>query len=129
VILIDSDLARVKAVCNMVLTSNSKIRHVGYYDSFGKVLCDSARDASVSLEGEGIEEMHILNGTAASTLALWKRSVFLLGHMDALVMITEKVVDLIVPRKDDSYYLVVFDAGTSVTIVGEARLKIFELER
>ncbi len=77
----------MRATCDNVLASNRKIRHVGYYDSFGKVLCDSSRENMEGLKGEGVEEMHILNGTAASTLVLWKRSDFLLGRLNAFIMI------------------------------------------
>jgi hypothetical protein len=80
------------------------------------------------LKGEGVEEMHILNGTAASTLVLWKRSDFLLGRLNAFIMIREKVVDLIVPEDDeDAYFLVVFDEGSPTYEVDQARLKIIEL--
>jgi hypothetical protein len=103
---------------------------VGYYDSFGRSLYDSGREGPIKLEGEGTEEMHILNGTAASTLELWKRSVDLLGRMNAFIMIMEKVVDLIVPHRDTgAYFLVVFDKDAPVSEVEKTRLRIVEAVR
>lgn len=107
-----------KRTCDKVLARSKKIRHVGYYDSFGKVLYDVGREKLEPLKGEGIEEMHILNGTAASTLLLWKRSDYLLGRMNALIMIMGKVVDLIIPQHDTgAYFLVVFDPDTQTSEV------------
>jgi len=94
---------------------------------FGKILCDRGREQLEPLKGEGVEEMHILNGTAASTVALWKRSDYLLGRLDAFIMIMEKVVDLIVPQQDTgSYFLAVFDPETPMAEVERIRLSIIE---
>ena len=121
----ESSIAEAKVICDRVLVSNRNIRHVGYYDTFGKVLCDSSRANLEGLKGEGLEEMHILNGTAASTLVLWNRADFLLGALDALIMIREKVVDLIVPHGEEgAYFLVVFDKGSPTSEADEARLMI-----
>ena len=126
----ESTFDRAKHTCDKVRASSNKIRHVGYYDSFGKVLYDSGREGVVLLEGEGVEEMHILNGTAASTLTLWKRSDDLLGRMNAFIMIREKIVDLIMPHLDtDSYFLVVFDKDTPISEVDRARVIILESAR
>jgi len=125
--LTESNLARAKYTCNNVLAKSKKLRHVGYYDLFGKILCDSGREQLEPLKGEGVEEMHILNGTAASTVALWKRSDYLLGRLDAFIMIMEKVVDLIVPQQDTgSYFLAVFDPETPMAEVERVRLSIIE---
>jgi hypothetical protein len=129
-ILTESALAKAKLTCDRVLANHNKIRHAGYYDLFGKILCDSSREKLAPLEGEGAEEMHILNGTAASSIDLWKRSAYLLGRLDALIMIMEKVVDLIVPQKDTgSYFLVVFDKDTPTSEVERVRLDIIESEK
>ena len=52
-----------------------RIRHVGYYDGFGRILYDSIKENQVYLEG--VEEMHILNGTVAMSLNLWDRELSL----------------------------------------------------
>jgi hypothetical protein len=128
--LADSVFDQAKRICNAIRPISEKIRHVGYYDSFGKVLYDTERDVLEPLKGEGMEEMHILNGTAASTLVLWKRSDFLLGRLDAFIMIRDKIVDLIAPHGDTgSYFLVVFDKDTSVADVERVRQGIIEAER
>jgi hypothetical protein len=116
-------LDSAKRTCDLVRSKFSNVRHVGLYDSFGKILYDSGRENLEPLKGEGVEEMHILNGTAASTLVLWKRSDYLLGKMDAFIMIREKIVDLIVPR-DDYYFLVVFDKNAEMAEVEGARRSI-----
>jgi hypothetical protein len=122
-----SAMERTKLTCDRVLASNKKIRHVGYYDSFGKILCDSSREKLAQLEGEGVEEMHILNGTAASTLVLWKRSSYLLGKLNAFIMILGKIVDLIVPDGDTgSYFLVVFDNDATSSEVEQARMSLVD---
>jgi len=123
----NSALAKAKTTCDAALTQSKKLRHAGYYDSFGKVLYDKSRDILEPLKGEGLEEMHILNGTAASTLELWKRSDYLLGRMDALIMIMGKVVDLIVPEKNTGFYfLAVFDNDTPLSEVERVRHSIIE---
>jgi hypothetical protein len=128
--LAESALAKAKLTCAKVLANHNKIRHVGYYDSFGKILGDSSREKLAPLEGEGAEEMHILNGTAASSIVLWKRSDYLLGRLDAIIMIMDKVVDLIVPQKDTgAYFLVVFDKETPTSDVERARLDIVRFEK
>jgi hypothetical protein len=119
---------KAKITCSKVLAQSKKIRHVGYYDSFGRVLYDAGREKLEPLKDEGVEEMHILNGTAASTLTLWKRSECLLGGMNALIMLLGKVVDLIVPETETgSYFLVVFDNDTSMAEVERVRLAFAEL--
>lgn len=121
----EKDFDKVKNTCDLVRSRFENIRHVGYYDSFGKILYDSGRENLEPLKGEGVEEMHILNGTAASTLVLWQRSDYLLGKMDAFIMIREKIVDLIVPH-GDSYFLVVFDSKTPTSEVDGAFRSITE---
>ncbi|HYB04706.1 MAG TPA: hypothetical protein VED17_09600 [Nitrososphaerales archaeon] len=116
-------LDNAKLTCDRILAESKKIRHVGYYDSFGKVLYDHGREKLEPLKGEGLEEMHILNGTAASSLMLWKRSQYLLGQLDALIMIMGKVVDLIIPQHDSgAYFLVVFDPDTPTSEADRVRL-------
>jgi hypothetical protein len=123
----ESALAEAKLTCDSILAKYKDIRHAGYYDSFGKILYDSGREKLKPLEGEGVEEMHILNGTAASSIVLWKRSDYLLGRLDALIMIMGKVVDLIVPHRDTgSYFLAVFDNETPTSEVEKVRLSILE---
>lgn len=120
-------LDSAKLTCDSVRSKFENIRHVGYYDSFGKVLYDSSRQQLEPLKGEGIEEMHILNGTAASTVVLWKRSDHLLGHLDAFIMIRSKIVDLIIPQDHTgSYFLIVFDSDTPISRVEEARQSVIE---
>lgn len=114
----------VKFACQTVRTEFTRIRHIGYYDSFGKVLYDTSREQLEPLKGEGLEEMHILNGTAATTLDIWKRSATLLGRMDFLVMALEKVVDLLVPHDGGSYFLIVFDSGVPLGDVEAVRKSI-----
>jgi len=114
-----------KLSCDGILLESQKIRHVGYYDSFGKVLYDHGREQLEPLQGEGLEEMHILNGTAASSLVLWQRSKYLLGQLDALIMIMGKVVDLMIPQLDTGgYFLVVFDKDTPTSEVDRVRLAL-----
>jgi hypothetical protein len=118
-------LDNAKDTCGRILSQSKKIRHVGYYDSFGKVLYDIGREKLEPLEDEGLEEMHILNGTAASTLVLWKRSDYLLGRLDALIMVMGKIVDLIIPQHDTgAYFLVVFDKDTPLPEVERVRLSV-----
>ena len=74
-----SALAKAKSACDRVLASHRRIRHIGYYDSLGKRLYDVSRGRLEPLKGEGVEEMHILNGTAATALVIWKRSDRLIG--------------------------------------------------
>jgi hypothetical protein len=125
----ESALDQAKRICDKVQESYDKIRHVGYYDSLGRILYDSGRKGLIMLEGEGTEEMHILNGTAASTLELWKRSDDLLGRMNAFIMIMEKIVDLIVPDGVvGAYFLVVFDKDAPVSEVERVRLCIMEAD-
>jgi len=121
---------KAKQICDSVLAKSKMLRHVGYYDSFGKIICDSSRGQLEPLKGEGVEEMHILNGTAASTVELWKRSDYLLGRLDAFIMIMGKVVDLIVPQKETgSYFLAVFDPQTPMSEVEQVRGSLIDPDR
>ena len=75
-------------ICDKIRSSNSKIRHVGYYDPFGRILYDSIRPNTKPMEGT--EEMHILNGTVATTLNLWSPASPLIGRVQAFIIIRKK---------------------------------------
>ena len=75
---------------------------------------------------EGDEEKHILNGIVASTLTLWKTSDHLIGELQGLIMIRERMVALIVPIKSHNYFLVVFEKGTDLQTVESTRAKLLE---
>jgi hypothetical protein len=120
-------LDRAKVTCDKVLEQHKALRHLGYYNSFGKILYDKSRGNLEPLKGEGLEEMHILNGTAATSLVLWKRSDYLLGRLDAVIMVMEKIVDLLVPHGETgSYFLAVFDKNVPMAEVDKVRLSILE---
>jgi hypothetical protein len=70
---------------------------------------------------EGTEEMHILNGTVASTLNLWSPASRMIGKVQAFVMIREKLTALIYPHEKGRYFLIVFEAGTALSEVGRVR--------
>jgi hypothetical protein len=127
------DLAKAKSTCDTIIAKYGRykgLRFIGIHDSFGMVLYGRPRENLVSMEGEGDEESHILDATAATTVTLWERSSYLLGRQDALIMMFEKIVDLIVPRHDDGYYfLACFDPGTPLSDVEQVRLSISEAFR
>ena len=70
---------------------------------------------------EGTEEMHILNGTVASTLNLWSPASPLIGKVQAFIMIRDKLTALIYPHEKGRYFLVVLEAGTSLSEIGKIR--------
>jgi hypothetical protein len=124
----EKELAETKRTCDQIRDQNKQIRHIGCYDFFGKILFDSPRENLVHLEG--IEEMHILNGTVASTLALWKSPDHLIGNLQALIMIREKIVLLVVPRSDRrSYILAVFEKGTPISLAEVVLSKLTDDEK
>ena len=90
----------------------------------GKIIHDAIRENTTPMEGD--EEKHILNGTVASTLTLWKSSDHLIGGLQGFVMIREKMVALIVPLKSQNYFLVVFEKGTDLQTVESTRAKLLE---
>lgn len=121
------ELESAKLICDEIRRGYEQIRHVGFYDFLGKILYDSQRDQLVPLEG--VEEMHILNGTVATTLALWKRSDHLIGESLAFIMIRKKIVGLIVPRTDDgSYFLAIFEKETPISVVEKVRRELSDAE-
>jgi hypothetical protein len=105
------------ALCDKIRSSNPTIRHVGYYDSFGRILYDSIRPNTKPMEGT--EEMHILNGTVASTLNLWNPASPMIGKVKSFIMIREKLTALTYPHEDGRYFLVVFEAGVPLSEVEE----------
>ena len=109
----------------MFRKSDRRIRHVGYYDSFGRILYDSTREKMIPLEG--VEEMHILNGTIASTLNLSKPASPLIGEVESFIMIRRKIVGLIVPHHRGNYLLAIFEARTPIQIVEKARARLNRL--
>ncbi len=111
-------------ICDRIRSSDSRIRHVGYYDSFGRILYDSIRPNTKPMEGT--EEMHILNGTVASTLNLWNPASQLIGKVKSFVMIRERLIALILPHVEGQYFLVVFEAGTDLTQVESTRSALEE---
>ena len=111
-----------REICDRLRSSDRKIRHAGYYDGFGRILYDSRRPGLKPMEGT--EEMHILNGTVASTINLWNPARELIGKTTSFIMIREKLVALIVPHQKASYFLIVFEAGTPVARVEKARKKL-----
>jgi hypothetical protein len=114
------------SLCDTVRVSNPKIRHVGYYDGFGKILYDSIRPNTKPMEGT--EEMHILNGTVALTLNLWKPASSMIGNMKSFVMIREKLIALIAPHNEETYFLVVFEAGTDLSEIDKVRISLEEFQ-
>ena len=125
-----SAVDKAKSTCDTVIARRAKykgLRFIGVHDSFGKVLYGRPRENLVSLEGEGDEEAHILDATAASTVTIWERSSYLLGRQEALIMVFEKIVDLIVPQQRDGFYfLACFDPGTPMAELEEVELSIKE---
>ena len=119
------ELTAVIAICDDVRKSDRKIRHLGYYDSFGRILYDSIREKLIHLEGT--EEMHILNGTMASMLNLWKPASPLIGKVQSFIMIREKIVGLIIPHDRGNYFLVIFEARTPIQNVEKARARLNRL--
>lgn len=109
-------------MCDSIRSSDRRIRHVGYYDGFGKIIYDSIRPNTEPMENT--EEKHILNGTVASTLNLWKPASKFVGDAHAFIMIRDKLVGLIVPHKKDTYVLTIFDKGTDMARVEKARTKL-----
>lgn len=119
----ETELIEIKRICDKIRDEYRQIRHVGCYDFLGKILSDSPKENLVPLEG--IEEMHILNGTVASTLALWKSSDHLIGKLQAFIMIREKIVALIAPRGDmSSYFLAVFEKETPISVIDAVLSKV-----
>ena len=106
-------------MCDKIRSSEKRIRHVGYYDGFGRIIYDSIRPNREPMENT--EEMHILNGTVASTLNLWKPASKLVGDTQAFIMIREKLVGLIVPHKEGNYVLAIFEKDTDLSVVEKAR--------
>jgi hypothetical protein len=110
-------------ICDKIRSANSKIRHVGYYDNFGRILYDSIRPNTPPMEGT--EEMHILNGTIASTLNLWDPATPLIGKVQTFIMIREKLTALahthMSPNEKGRYFLIVFEAGISLSEIGALR--------
>ena len=119
-----SDVLELSKICDKVRKSDKRIRHVGYYDGLGRILYDSI-GYTESIEDN--EETHILNGTVASTLNLWKPADNVIGEAKAFVFITEKIVGLIVPVKNGNHLLAIFEAKTPLAFVEETRAMI-ELE-
>ena len=109
-------------LCDRIRKLDRRIRHVGYYDGFGRILYDSIRENRVPLEGE--EETHILNGTVASTLNLWRPASPLVGKVESFIIIREKIVGVIVPHKNQSYFLIIFEARTPNADVERIRSKL-----
>ena len=73
---------------------------------------------------EGTEEMHILNGTVASTLNLWNPARPLIGKVKAFIMEREKLTALIYPHQKGRYFLIVLEAGIGLTEVGKVRTSL-----
>jgi len=111
-------------LCDRIRKLDRRIRHAGYYDGFGRILYDSIRENRIPLEG--VEEMHILNGTVASTLNLWRPASPLIGKVESFIMIREKIVGLIVPHKNQNYFLVIFEAATPLTAIEKIRSKMLK---
>ena len=108
------------SLCDNVRALDPRIRHVGYYDGFGRIQYDSIRPNTKPMEGT--EEMHILNGTVASTLNLWNPASSMIGKVKSFVMIREKLTALMSPHKDGYYFLVVFEAGIALSEVDKIRI-------
>lgn len=70
---------------------------------------------------EGIEEMHILNGTVASMLNMWIPASPLIGKVTGFIMIREKLTALICPHEDGHYFLTIFEASTTLSEIETAR--------
>ena len=68
----------ISKICDNVRKSVKRIRHVGYYDRFGRILYDSIGYKTAL---ENTEEMHILNGTTASMLNLWRPASILIAML------------------------------------------------
>ena len=75
---------------------------------------------------ENTEEMHILNGTVAMTLNLWKPASKLVGETRTFIMIKDKLVGLIVPHKKNNYVLAIFERNTDLRRVEKARIKLLK---
>lgn len=112
----------IRSVCDSVRSSDTRIRHVGYYDGFGRIIYDSIRQNRTPMENT--EEMHILNGTVAMTLNLWKPASKIIGETQAFIMMKDKLVGLIVPHKKNNYVLAIFERGTDLRRVEKARIKL-----
>lgn len=116
-----------KATCDTLRSSNPRIRHTGYYDGFGRILCDSVRPDTKPMEG--VEEMHILNGTVASMLNLWNPASPLIGKVTGFIMMRERLTALIYPHEEGRYFLTIFEAGTGFSEIETAQsLLVKELE-
>ena len=113
--------ARLSKICDSVRKSDKRIRHVGYYDRLGRILYDSIGYEKAL---EDTEEMHILNGTVASMINLWRPSSSLIGDIDSFIMIRKKIVGLIVPVDHGNYLLTIFEAKTPIEVVEKSRLTI-----
>ena len=113
----------ISRICDNVRKSDKRIRHVGYYDRFGRILYDSIGYETAL---ENTEEMHILNGTTASMLNLWRPASTLIGNVESFIMNRHKVIGLIIPAKHDNYFLAIFEAKTPITIVEKTRVAIEE---
>ena len=116
----------ISTICDIVRKSDKRIRHVGYYDRFGRMLYDSIGYKTAL---ENTEEMHILNGTTASMLNLWGPASTLIGKVESLTMKRQKIIGLIIPTKHDNYFLAIFEAKTPITIVEKTRVAIEESMR
>lgn len=110
-----------RGICERVRSSDQRIRHVGYYDEFGRILYDSIRENTQAMEG--IEEQHILNGRVATMLSIWKPADSIIGKIEGFVMIREKLVALILPE-GNNYFLVVFEAGTPLETLDKIRIML-----
>jgi hypothetical protein len=115
--------AELHKICDALRKSNKRIRHVGYYDRLGRIQYDSI-GYETALEDN--EEMHILNGTVASMLNLWRPSSSLIGDIESFIMIRKKIVGLIVPLEQENYLLAIFEAKTPIDIVEKLRSRIQE---
>jgi hypothetical protein len=111
-----------RKICDKIRSSNPKIRHVGYYDYFGRILYDSIRPNTKPMEGT--EEMHILNGTVASMLNLWNPASPLIGKVQAFVMEREKLTALIYLHEKGRYFLIVLEAGIGLSEVGKVKTSL-----
>lgn len=114
----------IRSICDTVRESDRRIRHVGYYDGFGRIIYDSVRPNRKPMENT--EEMHILNGTVASTLNLWKPANKLIGKVTSFVMIRDKLVGVIVPYRNSNYVLVIFEKNTKLDRVEKVRSQLLK---
>jgi len=112
-------------ICEEIRKSNSKIRHVGYCDKFGRILNDSTRENTPPMES--IEEQHILNARVAITLSVWKPADSVIGSIEAFIMMMNKLIGLFVPHSADYYFLVIFESGVPLEDVEKARYKLQQM--